>query len=79
MEEGTKVNKYTFFLYNTVYQLYLNFKNTLFSFLGKQFPNFSHMLNRVCDSKEKKKVGMIGFTTTGTAYYLLPVFVCKPT
>jgi hypothetical protein len=31
MEEGTKVNKYIFFLYNTVYQLYLNFKNTFFS------------------------------------------------
>lgn len=77
MEEGTKVNKYTFFLYNTVYQLYLNFKNTLF-FLENNFLTFSHMLNRVCDSR-KKKVGMIGLQLQGLPHYLLRLlFVSQP-
>lgn len=53
MEEGTKVNKYTFFLYNTVYQLYLNFKNTLF-FLENNFLTFL-ICSIGCVTQKKKK------------------------
>ena len=71
--EGNKSKQiYIFFLYNTVYQLYLNFKNTFF-FLEKNFLTFL-ICSIGCVTQKNKKGRNDWFTTTEAASLSPPVF-----